>query len=125
MLSTESESHNEVRTSAETPMSLEQRELLAFCLRLYLNHLWTTVAPSAERNKVIRVLQAVKSKLQPLLELPSAPIPLLFTLEEIAVLQEMLAILIQVSGKLPEFTLPEQKRKLILLKEQIDQTGSI
>lgn len=105
-------------------MSREQRELLLIGIRLYLNHLWTMVAPSPERNNIIRVLQMLKGKLLDLLEEFSlSPLPL--SMEEQMITRDMLNVLIQHAGNLPELSAPEQRAGLVALKTHIEWSGSV
>ena len=107
-------------------MNREQRELLLTGIRLYLNYQWTMVAPSPERNTLIRVLQALKGKLLDLLEQPRAsPQPLLLLEEERAIARGMLDELLQNASSLPELNSTAQRAALQALKMQIEWNGSI
>lgn len=107
-------------------MNPEQRELLLTAISLYLNHQWTMVMPSPERNATIRVLQMLKGKLLPLLESPflaSYPLPL--SVEEQIVVRDMLNELLQHAGALAEFSSPERQANLLALKTYIEWNRSV
>ena len=108
-------------------MNREQRELLLTGLGLYLHIQWTTVAPSAERNTLIRVLQALKGKLLDQQEQPSiAPFkPLWLSAEEQIIVMNMLNELMRNIATLPELNTPTQHTALQALRTQIQWNGSI
>lgn len=108
-------------------MNREQRELLLTGLRLYLNIQWTTVAPSAERNNLIRALQSLKGKLLDQQEqLPTAPFkPLWLSAEEQIIVMRMLNELMRNIATLPELNTPTQRATLQALCTQIQWNGSI
>jgi hypothetical protein len=105
-------------------MSREQRELLLMCIRLYLNGLWTTVAPSPERNNTIRVLQGVRGKvLESLEQAALSPLPL--SVEEQRLVADLLHALIQDGGNVSELNMPEQRAGLSALKAHVEWWGSV
>lgn len=108
-------------------MSHEQRELLLVGMRLYLNYLWTKVAPSPDRNSTIRVLQTLKGKLLDHLEQPSRSpaTPLWLSAEEQVIVKDMLNEVIRNAGNLPELSGPAQQAGLHDLREQVEWNGSV
>lgn len=108
-------------------MSHEQRELLLVAMRLYLNYLWTKVAPSPDRNSTIRVLQTLKGKLLDHLEQPSrtSSPPLWLSADEQVIVKDMLNEVIRNAGNLPELSGPAQQAGLRDLREQVEWNGSI
>lgn len=108
-------------------MSHEQRELLLVGMRLYLNYLWTKVAPSPDRNSTIRVLQTLKGKLLDHLEQPSRSpsTPVWLSAEEQVIVKDMLNEVIRNAGNLPELSGPAQQAGLRDLREQVEWNGSV
>lgn len=105
-------------------MSREQRELLLTGIRLYLNYLWTAVAPSPERNNTIRTLQVFRGRLLESLEqFALSPLPL--SMEEQRLVADMLNALIQNAGNLPELNAPDQRAGLLTLKTQVKSRGCV
>lgn len=108
-------------------MNREQREVLLTALSLYLNIQWTTVAPSAERNYLIRVLQTLKGKLLDQQEQPpTAPFkPLWLSAEEQVIVMGMLKELMRTIGTFPELNTPTQRAALQALCTQVQWNSSI
>ena len=108
-------------------MNHEQRALLLLCIRLYLNYQWTRVAPSLERNTLIRVLQVLQGRLLEDLEQSAAPPtkPFWLSEEEQIVTGKMLNEILQGPAKLPELSKPDKRASLSALKMQIEWNGSV
>jgi hypothetical protein len=102
-------------------MNQEQRETLLAIIRYYLNHLWTRVAPSPERNGTIRVLQMLKGRLVPFLGAGADPQPFELTEEERRLLKRVLDVCMRPDEGLPELRAPAEQRKLALLRQQLEQ----
>jgi hypothetical protein len=104
-------------------MSYEQTFLLTAQLLVYQHYLQRKVASSVKRNRTLRVLLALLQRLNALFAQNGGQMPLLLTVEEVAIIKEALAVLQHaLEAKHPSGERDQEIQRLAAMKTLIEQT---
>ena len=104
-------------------MSYEQLSLLTAQLLAYQHYLQRKVAPSAKRNRTLRILLPLLQRLQMLFQPAGVQTGLLLTVEEVTMIQEGLTNLQKIlATKRPSEGRDQEIQRLATMKTLIEQT---
>jgi hypothetical protein len=104
-------------------MSYEQLSLLTAQLLAYQQYLQRKVAPSAKRNRTLRILLPLLQRLQTLFQPNQVQMGLLLTTEEVVIIKEALVVLQHVLEKKRSSTGRDQEiQRLTAMEMLIKQT---
>ncbi|HZR43965.1 MAG TPA: hypothetical protein VFB12_27875 [Ktedonobacteraceae bacterium] len=85
-------------------VSRDQAVRLQAYLQTYRQHAFSSCLPSVERNTMLRQLQTIHGKLIEAMDQRTTTVQLIFSREELAVLQTMVAELLHLYASWPEST---------------------
>jgi hypothetical protein len=92
-------------------------------LLVYQQYLQRKVAPSAKRNRSLRIVVALTRRLSAIWQQTSAQIVLLLTVEEVALMKEALTVMQQVlETKPPSSARSQEIERIVAMKTLIEQT---
>ena len=104
-------------------MSYEQISLLTAQLLVYQQYLQRKVAPSAQRNRPLRILIALLRRLSAMWEQTGPQKALLLTTEEVSLIKEALTVIQQVlETKPPSLGRDQEIERIAAMKTLIEQT---
>jgi len=104
-------------------MSYEQLSLLTAQLLAYQQYLQRKVAPSAKRNRTLRILLVLLQRLQALFQPTGVQMGMLLTVEEVVIIKGALTVLQQIlETKRSSEGRDQEIRRLAATKTLIEQT---
>ena len=104
-------------------MSYEQLSLFIAQLLVYQQYLQRKVAPSAKRNRTLRLLQALLQRLTTLFGQSTTQMALLLTVEEVIMIKEALMVLQRaLEAKSPSEGRDQEIQRLATMRTLIEQT---
>jgi hypothetical protein len=104
-------------------MNYEQLCLLMAQLLVYQQYLQKKVAPSAKRNRTLRILLALLQRLQAFFQQSGAQMALLLTVEEVAMMKDALAVLkLALEAKPASAEREREIQRLAAMKTLLEQT---